>query len=65
MLSSGLIDTSSSFSFENISSSGPVSDGSDFSDLLSESFVSDDNNMEVVTIEELEEEEILVSIDII
>ena len=65
MQSSGLIDSSPSFTFENISSSSPVTDGSDFSDLLSESFVSDENNMEVVTIEELEEEEILVSIDII
>ena len=65
MIGNGLIDNSPSFSFENISSSGPISEGSDFSDLLSESFVSDENNMEVVTIEELEEEEILVSIDII
>ena len=65
MQSSGLIDSSQSFTFENISSSGPVSDGNDFSDLLSENFLSDDNNVEVVTIEELEEEEIIVSIDII
>ena len=65
MIGNGLIDNSPSFSFENITSSGPISEGSDFSDLLSESFVSDENNMEVVTIEELEEEEILVSIDII
>ena len=35
MQSTGLIDNSPSFTFENISSSGPVSDGSDFSDLLS------------------------------
>ena len=65
MIGNGLIDNSPSFSFENITSSGPISEGSDFSDLLSESFVSDENNMDVVTIEELEEEEILVSIDII
>ena len=65
MIGNGLIDNSPSFSFENISASGPISEGSDFNDLLSESFVSDENNMDVVTIEELEEEEILVSIDII
>ena len=64
MIGNGLIDNSPSFTFENITSSGPVPEGSDFSNLLSESFVSDDN-IQVVTIEELEEEEILVSIDII
>ena len=63
MIGNGLIDNSPSFSFENITSSGVVSEGSDFLTCYL-SFVSDDN-IQVVAIEELEEEEILVSIDII
>ncbi len=65
MIVSGLIDDSSSFSFDNINSPDPVVEVNDYSDLLSQTFSSHDEDLEVVVIDELEEEEMLISIDIV
>ena len=65
MIVSGLIDDSSSFSFDNINSPDPVVEVNDYSDLLSQTFSSHDEDLEVAVIDELEEEEILISIDIV
>ena len=65
MIVSGLIDDSSSFSFDNINSPDPVVEVNDYSDLLSQTFSSHDEELEVVVIDELEEEEMLISIDIV
>ena len=65
MIISGLIDDSSSFTFDNINSPDPVVEVNDYSDLLSQTFSSHNEELEVVVIDEWEEEEILISIDIV
>ena len=64
-LNSGLIDDSSGFSFDNINSPDPVFKLNEFEDILSDSVSSIDDTMSSVVVDEIEEEEILVSIDII
>ena len=64
-INTGLIDDSSGFSFDNINSPDPIFEIDNFEDILSESSSSIDDNLVTIVIEEIEEEEILLSIDII
>ena len=64
-LNSGLIDDSSGFSFDNINSPDPVFKLNEFEDILSDSVSSIDDTMSSVVVDEIEEEEILISLDII
>jgi hypothetical protein len=65
-LDSGLIDQSTGFSFDNINSPDPVYQVNDYDDLFSDnSLSSHDNQLEYSVIDEIEEEEILISIDIV
>ena len=64
-LNTGLIDDSSGLSFENINGPDPVFKLNDFEDILSDNASSRDDNLSTVVVDEIEEEEILVSIDII
>ena len=64
-LKTGLIDDSSGFSFDDINTPDPIFEMHDFEDILSESSSSSDDNLSTIVIDEIEEEEILVSIDII
>jgi len=64
-LNTGLIDDSSGLSFENINGPDPVFKLNDFEDILSDNVSSRDDDLSAVVVDEIEEEEILVSIDII
>jgi len=65
-LESGLIDQSTGFSFDNVNSPDPVFQVNDYDDLFSDnSLSSQDNQLEYSVIDEIEEEEILISIDIV
>ena len=65
-LVSGLIDDTSGFSFDNLNSPDPVYQVNDFDDLISEDYLSaDDNQLEYAVIDEIEEEEILIALDIV
>ena len=62
---SGLIDDGQGISFENINSPDPVFEVNDFDNLLEENLNSSNEELIPVVIDEIEEEEILISIDII
>jgi hypothetical protein len=65
-LVSGLLDDTSGFSFDNINSPDPVYQVNNFDDLISEDYLStDDNQLEYAVIDEIEEEEILITLDIV
>jgi hypothetical protein len=65
-LVSGLLDDTSGFSFDNINSPDPVYQVNNFDDLISEDYLStDDNQLEYAVIDEIEEEEILIALDIV
>jgi len=62
---SGLIDDTSGLSFDNISTPDPIFEMNNFDNLLSSELNSVDNDLQRITIEEIEEEEMLISIDIV
>jgi hypothetical protein len=65
-LDSGLIDQSTGFSFDNINTPDSDFQVNDYDDLFSDnSLSSNDNQLEYFVIDEIEEEEILISIDIV
>ena len=65
-LDSGLIDQSTGFSFDNINTPDSDFQVNDYDDLFSDnSLSSHDNQLEYFVIDEIEEEEILISIDIV
>ena len=60
-----MIDDGQGISFENINSPDPVFEVNDFDNLLEENLNSSNEELLPVVIDEIEEEEILISIDII
>jgi hypothetical protein len=64
-LNTGLIDDSSGFSFDNVNSPDPVFELNDVEDIFSDSVQSIDNDLSVIVVDDIEEEEILVSLDIV
>jgi hypothetical protein len=65
-LDSGLIDQSTGFSFDNINTPDSDFQVNDYDDLFSDnSLSSNDNQLEYFVIDEIEEEETLISIDIV
>jgi hypothetical protein len=65
-LDNGLIDQSTGFNFDNINTPDSDFQVNDYDDLFSDnSLSSNDNQLEYFVIDEIEEEEILISIDIV
>lgn len=62
---SGLVDDSDGLSFENISYPDPSIKPEDYDDILSDNPSSSSEDLTALVIEELEEEEILISLDIV